>query len=153
MKFRRKVRTDLDGSSTSNFPCMIPRWTARIGRLPPVCVCVCGETSSLSPSESTNASIATNSLEKSSRRYIIRRAGNKFVSHCAIYRAKNARDTFVSLRVLAKGRIGYTAGENDYQAVRQILTVPLFKNFLQVITGWSRMQNLAGIAWDTCRCL
>lgn len=36
MKFRRKVRTDLDGSSTSNFPCMIPRWTARIGRLPPV---------------------------------------------------------------------------------------------------------------------
>lgn len=34
MKFRWKVRTVLDGSSTSNFPCMIPRWTARIGRLP-----------------------------------------------------------------------------------------------------------------------
>lgn len=33
MKFRWKVRTVLDGSSTSNFPCMIPRWTARIGRL------------------------------------------------------------------------------------------------------------------------
>jgi len=94
----------------------------------------------LSPYESTNASIAANSLEKSSRRYIIRRAGNKFVSHCATYRARNARDTFVSLRVLAEGRMGYTAEENDYQVVRQIFTVPSFKNFLR------RQQNARGCA-------
>lgn len=46
----------------------------------------------------------------------------------------------MSLRVLAEGRMGYTAEENDYQVVRQILTVLSFNKFLR------QLQNARGCA-------